>query len=494
MLYTFIQMKMNYFLLYTGNLILLSALFGVFSVGFAQQTVTVSEPDAVQARTDSGQLPRTEWRWTDEMVSSAQKLAEPEAGYSLKVSGESELPFTGLAVGWQMRDGEPEPGAFSLRIRSAGTDKPYGPWVSSYGYLSPSDSPSHRYWAMLYVTKSGEAHHKFELEIDVPEGLILTDLKITGADARLTEGVDADQGETHKLRPKHVEMPEIVPRSGWWGDLPESELNPDYSPTQIDISHSLVHHTVTANEPENPAQVIRQIWDWHVNDNGWLDIGYNFLIDHQGNIYQGRYNPNLEVTDVQGAHAGGANSKSVGIALLGQFEPGASPQPGNPRALALDALVKSISWRFSQKGIDPLSRDLLAGNLLHVISGHRDVSATACPGENLYVLLPAIREEVSTGISEPDEEITEHPFELKQNYPNPFRSGTTIQFSAEENLSVWIDLYTVSGDKIRRIFEGNIESGDHEISFTAEGIASGVYFYELGSGPFRQMKAMIYIK
>ncbi len=485
---------MNYLVLFFGNIILLFSLFGLMSVGFAQQTLILSEPDAVQVRTDGDQLPRTEWHWTDQAASATQKLAEPGQGYSLKMSGESEIPFTGLAIGWKVRDSEPEPGDFNLRIRSSGANSPYEQWVSSYGYLSPSDSPSQRYWAMLYVTQSGDAHHRFELEIEVPGGFILTDLKITGADARLKEGTDSDRVKSNKISPKHIEAPEIVKRSGWWGDLPESELNPDYEPTEIDISHALVHHTVTANEPENPAQVIRQIWDWHVNDNGWLDIGYNFLIDHEGVIYQGRYNPRLEVTDVQGAHAGGANSSSVGTALLGQFEPGAAPEPGNPQALALDALIKIIGWRFDQKGVDPVSRAVLTGKLLPVISGHRDVSATACPGENLYQLLPAIREEVSAGISEPGEEVTEYPFELKQNYPNPFRSETTIRFSTDENLNVWVDLYSVTGDKIGRIFEGEVNAGEHEIPFRAEALASGIYFYELGTGPFRQMKAMVYIK
>jgi hypothetical protein len=92
----------------------------------------------------------------------------------------------------------------------------------------------------------------------------------------------------------------------------------------------MIHHTVTQNNPPDPPQVIRNIWNWHVYDNGWNDIGYNFLIDHLGNIYLGRYNPHLQTSDVQGAHAGRANSSSVGIGLLGQFHPGAAPSSGEP--------------------------------------------------------------------------------------------------------------------------------------------------------------------
>ncbi|WP_069132702.1 N-acetylmuramoyl-L-alanine amidase [Rhodohalobacter halophilus] len=460
---------------------------------WAQDTTIFVQSDEKNVQSEPDQLPRTVWSWTEHTVSNNLRSKSSNRNI-IKLSGETEQPFTGLAVGWKIEDQSINLNEFRLQIRSTPQGENFGDWTSSYGYLSPQESPSGYYWAMLYVTQSGETHDQFEVQIEMPTSITLQEVKVTGADARLVEGDDFENVQNSKMASKSYDMPEIVDRSGWWGDLPPSELEPSYSPTPIDISHSLVHHTVTANEPANPVQVVRQIWDWHVNDNGWLDIGYNFLIDHEGTIYQGRYNPNLEETDVQGAHAGTANSRSVGIALLGQFEPGAQPTPGQPQVLALDALVKTIGWRFTQKGIDSQSSGYLAGNLLPVISGHRDVSATACPGENLYQLLPDIRSQVETGESEPPEEIVDFPFELNQNYPNPFSNETTISLSLDEDLRVSIDIYNVNGERVDRIYDEMTEAGEHEVNWTPTGLASGVYFYEIQAGNYREMKQMIYIR
>jgi hypothetical protein len=465
----------------------------IISDALAQETALYTHADEIDVSSDGEKLPRTEWIWAEQTVRNNLRSKSPDRN-TIILSGETEQPFTGLAVGWKLDDHSINPNEFQLQIRSSLQDEDFGEWTSSYGYISAEESPSGFYWAMLYVTESGEANDGFEVEIEMPAGVELQEIRVTGADARLRNGDDFDNVEQSKMASKSYEIPEIVDRSGWWGDLPSSELEPNYSPMPIDISHALVHHTVTVNEPANPAQVIRQIWDWHVNDNGWLDIGYNFLIDHEGNIYQGRYNPNLEQTDVQGAHAGSANSQSVGIALLGQFEPGAQPAPGQPQVLALDALVKTIGWRFTQKGIGAESSGYIADNLLSVISGHRDVSATACPGENLYRLLPDIRSQVDTGESEPPEEVVEFPFELNQNYPNPFTGETTISFSLDEDLRVWIDIYNVNGEKVDRIYDEVTEAGEHEVSWSPMGLASGVYFYEIGTDSHRMMKQMIYFR
>jgi len=459
----------------------------------AQNRVNVVESDKVDIIIDSDQLPRTEWFWDVQTVTENMRSKSANRNM-ITLQGDSEQPFTGLAVGWNLDDMSINPNEFTLRIRSSAQDEEFGDWTSTYGYISAEESSSGLYWAMLYVIKSGKAHHKFEVEIEMPVGVNYQEIRVSGADARLKEGNDFENVMKSKMASDSYDMPEIVDRAGWWGDLPESELAPNYSPTPIDISHALVHHTVTANEPVNPAQVVRQIWDWHVNDNGWLDIGYNFLIDHEGTIYQGRYNPNLEQTDVRGAHAGSANSQSVGIALLGQFEPGAQPAPGQPQVLALDALVKTIGWRFTQKGIDSQSSGFISGNFLPVISGHRDVSATACPGENLYQLLPDIRSEVQTGSSEPPEEVVDFPFELNQNYPNPFSNETTISFSLDEDLFVSVDIYNVNGIHIERIYEEETETGEHNVNWSPTGLSSGVYFYEIQAGVYRQMKQMIYFR
>lgn len=483
----------------------------IFSVSvssdlFGQDVRTLESSQSREAVISGDGLPAEEWSWSASQLPDADELAAKGSETVMAVSETAEVPFTGIAIGWSASDESLAPGAFRVRIRSVAGGDEWPQWTETTGYIHPAESPSGKYWAMLYVTPDGEAHDRFEVELIVPAGHAVTAAEIRVSDAR-ADG-DGARKET-AIRAGSEEMPDIIDRSGWWGDLPASQLEPSYSPSRIDITHAAVHHTVTANEPADPAQVVRNIWDWHVNSNGWSDIGYNFLVDHEGNVYQGRYNPWLEQTDVQGAHAGSANSRSTGIAMIGQFEPGASPQVGDPGSQALDALVKMISWRFTQNGIDPLGEEWIGTNFgnsqqLPTILGHRDVGsggggATACPGQNLYSLLPELREDVEVGERETEEEeepeeIARGPFELHQNYPNPFRGGTTIPITMDAARDVRVELYTVAGDRVRTLFEGRLEAGEHEIDFNASNLPSGAYFYEVIAFDFRQMRQMVYFR
>jgi hypothetical protein len=478
--------------------------------GYSQVIIDIPETTMSVEHDSTERLPGTTLEWTGELLPDANtaKMADAGSGIRYRFQAEMRLPFTGLAVGWKTSSMEENAGEFRVSIKSSTGSEDWSSPVTVPGYLNPDDSPSGLYWAMLYVTADGEADTVLEAEIRVPEGSVLTYATIRASDARADSPEqkprNAGQGGEPYVTQTAENMPEIRFRNDWWGNLPPGELEPSYTPVQIDITHAAVHHTVTANEPPDPRQVIRQIWDWHVNDNGWNDIGYNFLVDHEGKIYQGRYNPWLDQTDVQGAHAGNSNSRSVGIALLGQFEPGVNPQPGNPADPALNALVQTLSWRFGQKGIDPLGQGSIPVNpsgsrVLPAIFGHRDVSATACPGENLYTLLPQIRVETANQTGEtgdPDDEflVPEAPFTLMQNYPNPFQAGTTIPFELGEELEVRIDLYSVRGERIRNIFTGTLPQGEHDVEADLSGLASGVYYYELDAGGFRQMKQMVYFR
>ncbi|WP_116037873.1 N-acetylmuramoyl-L-alanine amidase [Rhodohalobacter sp. SW132] len=478
---------------------LIMALFVLLTVSsfserlYSQSHRTISaEPQTISLDYDT-RLPGSKFEWHREILPDENEVLKVAGEVSYVFEIDESEPFTGLSIGWNSDGDTHNADEFRLRVRSGVPGEEWPEWVHTTGYLEPGDSPSGLYWSMLYITPDGSAHTRFEVEITVPENSSISYLTITAADARLER--DSEIEEKSRYQTDHSGQPEITSRAGWWGNLPAGELEPEYTPRQISISHAAVHHTVTANRPPNSAQVVRQIWDWHVNDNGWIDIGYNFLIDHNGRIFQGRYNPWLQSTDVQGAHAGNANSSSVGIALMGQFEPGANPQVGDPESLALDALVRLVSWRFDQNGIDPLGSGVIPVNPSGVqnvptIFGHRDVSGTACPGENLHALLPDIRNGVNIG--EPVAE--EVPFDLHQNYPNPFRTTSTIPYELDEESMVEIILYSVRGDKIRELFSGLRGEGGHEHTFDMNGLSSGVYYYELISGEFRQMKKMVYIR
>lgn len=188
--------------------------------------------------------------------------------------------------------------------------------------------------------------------------------------------------------------PPIVPRASWGGDLVPPRVLPSYG----EVSLAIVHHTESANAytQEQSAAVVLAITKFHRDTRGWNDVGYNFLVDRFGTIYEGRAG-GVDLP-VIGAHAQGFNGISAGIAIIGSFT------ASEPPAAALDAVARLIGWRLPLAGV-PVLGDVSVrssgGSLsryragavvtLARISGHRDVGSTDCPGDRLYVDLPDLR-------------------------------------------------------------------------------------------------------
>ncbi|TML85307.1 MAG: hypothetical protein E6G08_14440 [Actinobacteria bacterium] len=191
--------------------------------------------------------------------------------------------------------------------------------------------------------------------------------------------------------------PSIIPRSGWQADETIRRAAPQYAPT---LSFALVHHTVNTNNysPEQSAAMVRGIEVYHVKGNGWNDIGYNFLVDKYGQIFEGRYGGVDK--NVIGAHSQGFNTGSVGISVIGTFD-----KTGIPPA-AKTALEQLLAWRLDVAHLDPLATLTIpsGGNsrfpagvpvFLRMISGHRDTYFTDCPGDAFYAQIPGIARDVA---------------------------------------------------------------------------------------------------
>ena len=188
--------------------------------------------------------------------------------------------------------------------------------------------------------------------------------------------------------------PAMVSRAGWGAD--ESLVaTPNAYGTAVKAV--FVHHTDTGNTYScaDSAAVVRSIFLYHVKTNGWNDIGYNFLVDKCGTLYEGR-SGGVD-RPVIGAHAYGFNTNSAGVAVLGTFTSLAPPQA------ALNTVAKVAAWKLGLNGGDPtgtttLTEGVKDGNFPYessvtfkTISGHRNANSTACPGQLLYDKLPAIR-------------------------------------------------------------------------------------------------------
>ena len=147
------------------------------------------------------------------------------------------------------------------------------------------------------------------------------------------------------------------------------------------VSKIVVHHTASTSNLDNPKQAIRDMYHYHAVTRGWGDIGYNYIIDSKGKVYEGRYGGE----GVIGAHAGTGNHGSIGIAVMGNYESDDVPQA------VIDSLSRLIYEKSKAHGIDPEGVSLFRGEELPNVVGHKDVMATTCPGVNLYEKLPVVR-------------------------------------------------------------------------------------------------------
>ncbi len=232
-----------------------------------------------------------------------------------------------------------------------------------------------------------------------------------------------DRGRPLVLRPgvrslSAVAQPAVIPRSGWAADESlrfDASGRESWPPAFWPIQKVLVHHTATQNGDPNPAATIRSIYQYHAVTQAWGDIGYNFLIDEAGNVYEGRYSrqyapgepptgQDLNGNGVTAAHAQGYNSGTVGIALLGTLT------DRDTTSAARSALEKLIAWIDDARAIDPQGASLYTNPVSGAqatfanIAGHRDVNATECPGGSFYATLPQLRSAVAAliGSTQPD--------------------------------------------------------------------------------------------
>ena len=194
-------------------------------------------------------------------------------------------------------------------------------------------------------------------------------------------------------------QPPIIARRAWADGVSPPRVAPEYGAVRM----AFVHHTDNPNgysQGEVPA-MIRAIYVFHRYVNGWNDIGYNFVIDLYGRIFEARAGGIDE--PVVGAQAGGYNLWSTGVAVLGTFMSEA------PSASARSTLEWLLAWKLSLHGLPAEGTVNVRVNpagavysrfpanalvTLPRIAGHRDADTTDCPGDVLYSELASIRRRV----------------------------------------------------------------------------------------------------
>jgi N-acetylmuramoyl-L-alanine amidase len=195
-------------------------------------------------------------------------------------------------------------------------------------------------------------------------------------------------------------QPPIIARSAWAPGRARPVAGPFYGSVNL----AFVHHTDNPNgySAEQVPALLLAIYDYHRFVRGFFDIAYNFIIDAFGRIWEARAG-GIDAP-VLGAHAGGFNGVSTGVAVLGTFSDVVPPAP------AIAALERLLGWKLALHGIPSLGRVRVEVNpadafytpfkpgqqvLLPRVAGHRDGDLTDCPGDAFYHRLPAIRPRVA---------------------------------------------------------------------------------------------------
>ena len=258
----------------------------------------------------------------------------------------------------------------------------------------------------------------------------------------------------------NCESPEVCERDCWCPTCPV-----DNTPQFTDPTHLIVHHSAGNNQSNNFAAVIESIWDLHVNTNGWDDIGYNWLIDPNGILYQGR------LDDYQGAHFSCINENTVGICLIGDYS------LVEPSAESLSTLVNLLAFESTEHEIDVTgeSYHVTGDFVLDNIAGHRDssgsenaCSGTACPGDSFYPLLPELRLQVAElpCYNSENTSIKENDISKIKVYPNPMQDHLIIESNNDEKLS--LEIIDLNGKSLGFVSSDKLNNISH--------LNSGVYF------------------
>ncbi len=205
--------------------------------------------------------------------------------------------------------------------------------------------------------------------------------------------------------PSGAGQPPIVSRTAWGAQPFQCAGGPQNAGQ---VLFGVVHHTddINSYSPADSFQIVRNIQAYHMFTLGYCDIAYNLLVDRYGQIFEGRAGGIDQA--VLGAHTGGFNAHSTGVAVIGDFTDASTliPEAG------WDALVNLLRWKFEVHGISPIAPFTTTSNgggsrypagtvvtLPVSLVGHRDLWPTICPGDGIWDHLDELRSQVAYGLT-----------------------------------------------------------------------------------------------
>ena len=314
----------------------------------------------------------------------------PSPGQYLSRVYDSGYTFSALGTYWDVNSADPT--KLGVEIRTSTNNADWTAWQSVVA--TPNEAK--------YDTAATRAHgalllrggRYMQFRVTIPAGMSLARFGLSPI-APADGPVQNDRPPLDEKAYSLTSAPYIISRAAWGAD--ESlrfkngvEVWPVERRTPLVM---IVHHSETENVYNaNPATDVRSIYYYHAVTKGWGDIGYNYLVDWKGNIYEGRYGGD----GVVGGHAYQYNYGSIGICLIGSFK---TVQPSQAQ---LASLIHLLAWKADTKSINPLAKRYFVDRAnVACISGHRDVIDTTCPGDAAYGDLTSIRQQVAGGLTAP---------------------------------------------------------------------------------------------
>jgi N-acetylmuramoyl-L-alanine amidase len=340
------------------------------------------------------------------------RVARVGGGPAVALSAPRTRGFDAVGVSWA---GDAAVRTVAVRLRHRLGAGAWSAWSTVDGgdaEPDPGDRPAARGGTDPLWTGAADG---VEVSVGAFGGAAPTDIRLTLIDPGTSPAddvaapaypstVDIPAGTSAAVRPG------IYSRAQWGADPKLMGWDPEYSTT---IKAAFLHHTVNGNSyrPQDVPALLRAIYAYHSVTRDWGDIGYNFVIDRFGRIWEGRYG-GID-RPVIGAHAGGFNTDTFGAAMLGTFDRVAPPPA------VVEAAARLFAWKLATYYDDPRGTTRLTSSgggtsryprgvtvTKAVISGHRDVGATDCPGRLGYAALVPIRARVTaimgTGLVTPD--------------------------------------------------------------------------------------------
>ena len=225
----------------------------------------------------------------------------------------------------------------------------------------------------------------------IDPGTTATEASATTATSAIYRSSASDAAQVWAGAPAYTPQPAIISRAAW-GAAPNTKCD---TPIAGDETKGVVvHHTAGTNTytQDQSASIVRATQAYHMKARKWCDVGYNFLVDQYGQIFEGRNGGTDRA--VRAAHSGNAdvNTYTMGVSMMGTFT------TTQPTDATKDAMVRLIGWRLATTFHPAIGTYSIGGKTHNRIAGHRDVVGTECPGAAAYAWLSApngLRERVA---------------------------------------------------------------------------------------------------